>query len=85
LPQPITILGAALCFLVLFLRYKASAAQQPERRTTKQKLKTAKLLFAALMAWLLISLELRKLDHSLDHSTPYEMSMWDRFVEAVSK
>jgi hypothetical protein len=84
LPQPITILGAALCFLVLFLRYQASA-KEPQVRTRKQKLKTAKVLFAALLAWLAISLELRRLDHSLTHSTPYELSMWDRFVQAFSK
>jgi len=84
LPQPVTILGAALCIAVLFLRYKASV-NQPERRTRKQKLKTAKLLFAALLAWLAISLELRRLDHSLTHSTAYEMSTWDRIVEMLSK
>jgi hypothetical protein len=69
---------------VLFWRYRASA-NQPPQRTRKQKLKTAKLLFAALLAWLAISLELRRLDHSLTHSTPYEMSMWDRFVEMLSR
>ncbi len=84
MPQPVTILGAALCILVLFLRYRASA-QQPQRWTREQKVKTIKLLFAALLAWLAISLELRRLDHSLTHSTPYELSMWDRFVELLSK
>jgi len=73
-----------LCIAVLFLRYKASV-NQPERRTRKQKLKTAKLLFAALLAWLAINLELRRLDNSLTHSTAYEMSTWDRIVEMLSK
>ena len=82
--QPVTILGLGLCFAVLYFRYRASAAKS-QPRNTKQILKTAKLLFAALLAWMAISLELRRLDHSLTHSSPYELSMWDRIVQTLSK
>ncbi len=86
--QAITILGLALCLLVILLRSMAVAAkQQPQpRRTWGQKFKTAKLLIAALLAWLAISLHLRQLNHSIDHpKAPYEMTLWDRIVETLSK
>ena len=84
MPQPITILGALLCFVVLYLKYKA-APKESRRRTPQQKFDFIKLLAAALLAWLAISLQLRKLDHSLTSASPYEMSLWDRIVHALTK
>jgi len=84
--QPITIAGAALCLLVLYWRYQTGKKDpNPKPRTFKQKYETAKILGAALLVWLMISLNLRRLSHSLSADTPFEPSLFDRVVEFLSK
>jgi hypothetical protein len=84
--QPITIAGAAFCLFVLYWRYQtAKRDPNPKPRTFKQKYETAKILGAALLVWLMISLNLRRLNHSLSSDTPLETSLFDRIVEYLSK
>lgn len=89
--QPITLLGVALCFLVLFLKYQAqrggaqSAAQlgdQP-RRTRSQKLKTAKILWAALLVWMAVGYALQRLNANIDGTAP-PPSLMERVVTLFS-
>ena len=47
--QPVTLLGAGLCLLVLFLRYR-SQPKVGARRSGHQRLKTIKVLLAVLLA-----------------------------------
>ncbi len=83
--QPITLLGAALCIGALIFRYKLEEARKaatgaPARtRTPRQQLKTTKLLFAALIAFLAIHFSLQRLNHNLDGQKP-EPSLLERAV-----
>lgn len=81
--QPVTLLGAGLCFGVLYLRYRSQPKDAP-RRTPKQKLKTAKLLFAALLAWLALSFTLQHMIGKLD-GADREPSVVERIVAYLSK
>jgi len=76
--QPITLLGAGLCFGVLYLRYRSQPKDGP-RRTPKQKIKTAKILFAALLAWLTLSFTLRHMIGKID-GADQEPSLMERVV-----
>ncbi|HYL72738.1 MAG TPA: hypothetical protein VEU96_00955 [Bryobacteraceae bacterium] len=71
-------LGAGLCFGVLYLRYRSQPKDGP-RRTTKQKTKTAKILFAALLAWLTLSFTLRHMIGKID-GVDQEPSLVERVV-----
>ena len=81
--QPITLLTAGLFFAVLFLRYKSQPKDHP-RRTKQQTLKTAKILFAALLAWMAISYSLRHTLAKMD-GADYEPSMMERLVSFLKK
>jgi len=82
--QPITLLGAGLCLAVLFLKYRSRPKDKPPR-TTKQKLKTAKLLLAGLVAWMGIYYSLQHMIGNLDGAAPSEPSMMERIVSYLSK
>jgi hypothetical protein len=81
--QPITILGALLCFGVLYLRYRSQPKHGP-RRTAKQKLKTAKILAGALLALMGIGYSLQRLDNNLD-GTEHKSTLMERMVLLFSK
>ena len=81
--QPITLLGAGLCFLVLFLRYRSQPKDRP-RRTLKQKAKTAKVLFAAFLAWMTLSYTLQHMIGKMD-GADHEPSLMERIVRFLSK
>jgi hypothetical protein len=81
--QPVTLLGAGLCFGVLYLRYKSQPKNRPAR-TSKQKLKTAKLLFAALLAWMAIGYSLKHSIGQID-GADHEPSLMERIVTYLSK
>ena len=81
--QPITFVGAILCFGVLIMRYRSQPKNRP-RRTTQQKLKTAKILFAALLVWMGILYSLRRLDANLDGAAP-EPTVMERVVQFLSR
>ena len=80
--QPVTLLGAGLCLGVLYLRYRSQPKDGP-RRTPKQKLKTAKILFAALLVWLTLSFTLRHMIGKLD-GADREPSVLERIVSYLS-
>ena len=81
--QPITLLGAGLCLGVLFLRYRSQPKDRP-RRTPKQKIKTAKIVFAALLAWMALSYTLQHMIASID-GADHEPSLMERVVSYLSK
>ena len=77
--QPITLLGAGLCFTVLYLRYRSRPKDSP-RRSAKQKLKTAKILLAALVAWMGLYYTLQHMIGNLDNAPAQEPSLLERVV-----
>ena len=79
MPQPITLLGAGLCLTVLFLRYRSRPKDSP-RRSPKQRLKTAKILLAALVAWMGIYYTLQHMIGNLDQAPAQEPSLMERVV-----
>lgn len=82
--QPITLLGAGLCLGVLFLRYRSQPKDSP-RRSPKQKLKTAKVLLAGLVAWMALYYTLQHMIGNLDGVAPQEPSLMERIVSYLSK
>jgi hypothetical protein len=85
--QPIMLLGAAFSIGLIIFRYKIEQARkaalgipaQTKTRTRKQQLKTAKVLFGALIAFMAISYALQRLNHNLSGSNP-EPSLMERIV-----
>ena len=82
--QPITLLGAGLCLSVLFLRYRSRPKDGP-RRSTNQKIKTAKILLAAVVAWMGIYYTLQHMIGNLDSAVAQEPSLTERIVTYLSK
>jgi hypothetical protein len=82
--QPVTLLGAGLCFGVLYLRYRSQPKDGP-RRSPRQKLKTAKVLLAAVVAWLALSFTLQHMIGRLDGAATPEPSLLERIVSYLSK
>ncbi|MBZ5611089.1 MAG: hypothetical protein LAP38_22735 [Acidobacteriia bacterium] len=82
--QPVTLLGAGLCLGVLFLRYRSQPKDRP-RSSPKQKIKMAKLLFAALLAWMTISYTLQHMIGKLDGAAAHEPSLMERIVFYLAK
>lgn len=80
--QAVTIVGLALCLGVLYERARKARNQPPS--STKQRLKTAHVLFAALVAWLLISFEVKHMDRALSGEAKAPQSTFERVVRAVS-
>lgn len=64
--QPFTLLSMGLCFAILYLRYRSQAARNQPQSSNKQRLKTAKLLFGAVIAWLSISFTLKHMIGKID-------------------
>ena len=81
--QPVTLLGAGLSIVVLFLRYRTQRKDRP-RRSRQQKLKTAKILGAALLAWLTLNYSLQHMIAKID-GTEHEPSLMERIVFLLSK
>ncbi|HEX4594913.1 MAG TPA: hypothetical protein VH157_11595 [Bryobacteraceae bacterium] len=77
--RPITLLGAGLCFAVLFLRYRSRPKDSP-RRSVKQKLKTGKMLLAALVVWMGLYYTLQHMIGNLDNAPAQEPSLMERVV-----
>lgn len=82
--QPVTLLGAGLCLGVLALRYRSRPKDSPPR-TREQKLKTAKVVFAALMAWMALSYTLVHITENLDGVKAKDPSLIERIVFYFSK
>jgi hypothetical protein len=80
--QPITILGLALFMVVLFFRARHARKEKPS--TFKQRFDTARLLVGALLVWLVISMNLKRLDASLSGEPPAPQSTWERIVRTLS-
>lgn len=81
--QPITLMGAGLCLAVLFLRYRSRTKNRP-RRSTKQKLKTSKILLAGLVAWMALFYTLQHMIGNIDGAVPREPSLVERIVTYLS-
>ncbi len=85
--QPITVLTAGLFFLVLFLRFRSQSKNTPNnapRRSRSQRLKLAKVLLAALVAWMAIHYSLQHTIARIDGADP-EPSTMERIVSFLSK
>ena len=82
--QPITLLGAGLCFAVLFLKYRSRPKGSP-KRSTKQKLKTGKVLLGALVAWMALYYTLQHMIGNIDGAARQEPSLMERVVSYLSK
>jgi len=78
MPQPITILTAGLFFVVLALRFRSRPKDGPAR-TNRQRLRLAKFLIAAIVAWLAIHYSLQHTLAKMD-GTDTEPSYLERAV-----
>jgi hypothetical protein len=81
--QPITIVTAGIFFVVLLLRYRSQPRNGP-RRPRQQKLKVAKVLLLALLAWMTVSYSLQHTLGKMD-GTDHEPSLMERVVSFLSK
>jgi peptidoglycan biosynthesis protein MviN/MurJ (putative lipid II flippase) len=82
--QPVTLLGACLCLGVLWLRYRSQPKDRP-RRSREQILKTAKVVLAAVVAWMALSYSLQHMIFNLDGAAAPEPSLMERIVLYLSK
>jgi thiosulfate reductase cytochrome b subunit len=80
--QAITILGLALCLGVLFQRARKARKQAPS--SISWRFKTAHLLFAALLAWLVITMQLQHLNRALSGEPQAPRSTWERLIQTLS-
>lgn len=80
--QPITILGLAVCLWVVYQRARKSRNQP--RGSAKQRFKTAHLLVAALVAWLVINFQLQHLNRAMSGEPQAPQSTWERIVQTLS-
>lgn len=76
--QPITLLGAVICFWVLYVKYRNTPKDQ-RKSTLRQKIKLAKMLTGALLALIAIIYAMRGLGDSLD-GKPHEPTMAERVI-----
>ena len=83
MPQPITLLMMGICFALLYVRFRNRPKDAP-RRTRKQHLKTAKILFGALIAWLAIHYSLQHTLAKMDGGDT-EPSTMERLVGFFNK
>jgi hypothetical protein len=81
--QPITLVTAGIFFAVLFLRYRSRPQNGPPR-TKQQRLKAAKLLLAALAAWMTIHYSLRHSIAKMD-GVDQQPSLVERVISFFSK
>jgi uncharacterized protein YabE (DUF348 family) len=82
--QPVTLLGAGLCLGVLFLRYR-SQPKDGKSSSPKQRLKFAKVLLVALVAWMGIYYTLQHMIVNIDGAPAQEPSMMERVVRYLEK
>ena len=82
--QPVTLVGAGLCLGVLYYRYRSQPKDGP-RSSPKQKLKFAKLLLAALVAWMGIHYTLKHMIGNIDGAPAQEPSLMERIVRYLGK
>lgn len=73
--QPITILGAALCFGLLYFRYKNRPRNSPPR-TSGQKLRTVRVLLVVFIAWMAVSFSLQHFIRNLDGARTRNHRYW---------
>jgi len=78
--QPITLVSLVLFCGVLFLRMRAAKGRGPS--STKQRFRTAKLLIGVLLAWLVISFNLRHLSGSIS-GEQHDETTWERVVRTM--
>ena len=82
--QPVTLMGAGLCLGVLYLRYR-SQPKDGKSSSPKQKLNFAKVLLAALVAWMGIYYMLQHMIGNIDGAAAQEPSMMERIVRYLGK
>jgi len=80
--QPITLITAGIFFVVLYLRYQNRPKDGPPR-TKQQKGKLAKVLLAAIVAWMAVSYSLQHTMGQID-GTDHEPSFMERVVSFLS-
>jgi hypothetical protein len=77
--QPITILGACLCFWVLYLKYR-SRRKDRLSKNPKQRLRSVKLLLAAFVAWMALSFTLQHMMAKIDGPDTRGPSLMERVI-----
>ena len=82
--QPITLLGAGLVLGALVLKYK-SQPQSARKSSSKQIRKTAKILVAAVLAWMTLGYTLQHMIGSIDGQRNQEESFMERTVHFIEK
>lgn len=80
--QAITVLGLGLCLAVLYFRAQLARRRAPS--SIKQRFKAAHLLIGALLAWLVISMNLQHLNRALSGEAPAPPSMWEQVIQTLS-
>jgi hypothetical protein len=67
---------------VLYLRARKARNQSPG--SLRKRFDTPHLLFGAVLVWLVISLQLKHLDHALSGDPQVPPSTWERVVQTLS-
>jgi len=80
--QFITILGLALCLGMLYLRVKGAKTRAAS--STKQRLKTARVLLVALLVWLVINFNLQHMNRALSGEPVGEPSAWEKVARFLA-
>ena len=78
----ITALGLALFMTVLVFRMRGAARHRPS--SARARLKTARLLIAAAVAWIAIGMHLARLNRALGGEPRAPRSTWERVIDAVT-
>jgi hypothetical protein len=81
--HPITLLGVAASFAVLYFRYR-SQPKDRRRSSLRQKYKLGKILLMALLAWLTLIFNLHHMIWKMD-GADREPSLMERVVSFLSK
>jgi len=81
--QTITLVTAGIFFAVLYFRYRSRPKDGP-RRTRRQQFKIARILLAAIVAWLTIHYSLAHTIAKMD-GVDHEPSLAERLVSFLSK
>jgi hypothetical protein len=82
--HPITILGACLCFGLLYQRYKSRPKNRPPR-TPIQRLRVVRVLLVVFLAWMAVSCSLQHFIRNLDGVPDQKPSLLERIVSSLHK
>ena len=81
---PITVLAAAVCFGLLYYRYKNQPKNRPPGASWR-KLRTVHVLFFAFLAWMAVSFSLQRFNRNLDGAPAGNPSLLERIVSSLRR